>query len=78
MSRRRMGFADKSAFLRRHRPATLGFGTMSFLLLLIPIVGALVIPFNVAGGTVLFCELLEREEETGDGEPPSPAPDDHE
>jgi CysZ protein len=64
MDRRYYTWDRKKRFLRRHRARTLGFGTASFFLMLVPIVNAAFIPISAVGGTLLFCD-------TGLGEEPA-------
>lgn len=60
LSRRRMSFRDKLAFLREHRAAVGGHGAVVAVLLMIPLANLLVTPVAVLGASLLFCEL-ERE-----------------
>jgi len=57
MGRRRMTFRDKIRFARRHFWPVLGFGTVTTLALLVPVLGVAVLPVGVVGGTLLFCDL---------------------
>lgn len=57
MSRRRLGFRKKTAFLRTHRSRTVGYGAVSFALLAIPLTTLFVLPLNSIGGTILYCRI---------------------
>lgn len=57
LSRRRLAFRTKLAFLRAHRAHTLGLGTMSFVLLAIPLTTIFVLPLNALAGTILFVRI---------------------
>ncbi|MFN0057650.1 MAG: EI24 domain-containing protein [Planctomycetota bacterium] len=59
MSRRRWGFRAKMDFLKANRASTVGYGAISFLLLMIPFTMLFVLPLNAIGGTVLFCRILK-------------------
>ena len=61
MSRRRFGFRQKMAFLARRRMRTVGYGVVSFLMLMIPMVQLFVLPLNAVGGTLLFCRIVDDE-----------------
>lgn len=58
LSRRRLGFSAKWAFYRQHHARVFGFGLMSLALLWVPLMAIFVIPLNVAGGSVLYCEIV--------------------
>ena len=57
MGRRRMTFRDKIRFARRHFWPVMGFGTVTTLALLVPVLGVAALPVGVVGGTLLFCDL---------------------
>lgn len=57
MSRRRLVFREKRALLLRHRGAALGFGSVMFLVLAVPLANLLLLPVGVVAGTRLFLEL---------------------
>ena len=61
MSRRRFRFRQKMDFLRARRLRTLGYGSISFLLLCIPLTTLFVLPLNAIGGTMLFCRIVDGE-----------------
>ncbi len=67
MDRRLYTWGEKRAFLRRYRAATLGFGAMSFLIMIVPGVNALFIPVLAVAGTMLFCDAAGNE-----ARPPGP------
>ena len=50
--------ADRRVAMRRRRLRVLGFGVPTFLLLAIPLAGAVVFPMATAGGTLLARQLL--------------------
>lgn len=56
MDRRLYTWTMKKRFLRERRPRTLGFGAMTFLILMTPVVNALFIPVSAVAGTLLFCD----------------------
>lgn len=57
MERRRLRLGAKLAFARRRFWELLGFGLPLLLGMAVPLVGALVVPFGVAGGTLLFVQI---------------------
>jgi CysZ protein len=59
LARRGLGFAERRAWHRRHRPESLGFGLASLACLLVPCAGLLMIPALVTGGTLLVLELAD-------------------
>ena len=59
LARRGLGFAERRAWHRRHRPESLGFGLASLACLLVPCAGLLMVPALVTGGTLLVLELAE-------------------
>ena len=63
LSRRRLRFRDKTAFLKRRRARTVGFGAISFAMLAVPLTTVFVLPLNAIGGTVLFCKIVREEGE---------------
>lgn len=61
LARRGLDFTAKRAWLRRHRPETIGFGAAGILALLIPLADLVVAPSLAAGATLLAIELERRE-----------------
>lgn len=59
MARRHWSFARKRRFLRAHRVLTFGFGGAVALIFALPAVGLIASPVASAGGTLLFCDLLD-------------------
>jgi CysZ protein len=57
MSRRRIPFAAKWAFLRDHRWASLGLGTAVFLTFFLPGLNFACMPLAVTGATLLYREI---------------------
>lgn len=56
--RRGLGaLAARRALLRPHRPACLGLGLPAYLAMLVPLLGVVVFPVAVAGGTILVRTL---------------------
>jgi CysZ protein len=51
--------ADRRAAMRRRRLRVLGFAVPTFLLLAIPLAGAVIFPIATAGGTLLARQLLD-------------------
>lgn len=58
LERRRLSFRAKLAVIRRHLPATAGFGLAALALVSIPLLNLLAIPVCVAAGTLLFCDEM--------------------
>ncbi len=58
LERRRLGFRAKLGVIRRHLPATAGFGLAALALVSIPLLNLLAIPICVAAGTLLFCDEM--------------------
>jgi len=56
MDRRYYDWRGKQDYLRRFRARSMGFGTMAFLVMLVPLVNALFIPVSAVAGTLLFCD----------------------
>jgi len=57
LSRRRTPFVEKVRWIGRHPALIAGIGTSTMVLLAIPFVDLLVMPFAVMGGTLLYCHL---------------------
>jgi CysZ protein len=76
LTRRGLGFGEKRAWHRRHRPEALGFGIAGLFAFLIPLADLLVAPALAAGATLLVLDLEERGERSpqpraaGVGSPP--------
>ncbi|MCC8998345.1 MAG: EI24 domain-containing protein, partial [Candidatus Contendobacter sp.] len=51
---RGLTFREQRRLLRRHWPLTLGFGGMTLLLTLIPVLNFLVMPAAVIGATLMW------------------------
>ncbi|MEM7435961.1 MAG: EI24 domain-containing protein [Myxococcota bacterium] len=60
-ARRNWSVSDRLAFARRRLAAVAGFGTGVWVLLFIPLVNLFFMPAAVAGGTMLFLALDDRE-----------------
>ncbi|HNP74708.1 MAG TPA: EI24 domain-containing protein [Kouleothrix sp.] len=58
LERRRLSFRAKLGAIRRHLPATAGFGLVALGLVSIPLINLLAIPLCVAAGTLLFCDAM--------------------
>lgn len=56
-SRRRLSFAHKLRIARQHGWMFLGFGLVGASVVWIPVVNVFVVPFAIAGGTLMYCEL---------------------
>lgn len=54
LGNRGLNFREQRRFLRRHWPLTLGFGGMTLLLTLIPVLNFLVMPAAVIGATLMW------------------------
>lgn len=54
LGNRGLTFREQRRFLRRHWPLTLGFGGMTLLLTLIPVLNFLVMPTAVIGSTLMW------------------------
>jgi CysZ protein len=59
LERRLLSFRQKLGLIRRHLPATAGFGLICLGLVSIPFVNLLSIPLCVAAGTLFFCEYMQ-------------------
>lgn len=59
MDRRLWRYERRRSFLKTNRAHTLGIGTLSFLIMSIPLVNALMIPIGAAAGTLTFCDLAD-------------------
>lgn len=57
LARRHYRFGQKRQFLRHFSGATLAYGSVAFVLMLIPFANLFVLPLNAASGTVLFCAI---------------------
>lgn len=58
LERRLLSFRQKLGLIRRHLPATAGFGLICLGLVSIPFLNLLAIPICVAAGTLFFCERV--------------------
>ncbi len=58
LARRRLRFRAKLGLIRRHLPATAGFGLLCLGLVSIPFLNLFAIPLCVAAGTLFFCERI--------------------
>ena len=70
MARKRMSFSEKGKYMKRHRAETMGLGAITFLFFLIPFTALFVLPMSAVAGTVLYCEIKNREADIvveGDG-----------
>lgn len=61
MGVRGMTLKERSAFIKRHRPETLGLGSTVLPTAIIPIVGGFVMCFATIGAVLLYRELIEEE-----------------
>ncbi len=57
LERRGLSFRAKLGFIRRHLPASAGFGLVCLGLVSIPLLNLLTVPVCVAAGTIFFCEV---------------------
>lgn len=57
LGNRNLTFPEQRAWLRRHRPACLGFGTAVMLAALVPVLNFALMPASVAGATRLVVRL---------------------
>lgn len=69
LSRRRLSFARKHAYVRRHAPRTSGFGVVVYCLLFFPPTTLFVWPVLAIGGTMLYCEVLVQSGDDGEEAP---------
>lgn len=67
MSRRRMRFRRKIAFIWSERTMMFGFGLSLFLGFMVPFLGAIFMPLGVVAGTRLWLERHTEEERVGAG-----------
>jgi CysZ protein len=58
LERRLLSFRQKLGLIRRHLPATAGFGLVCLGLVSVPFFNLLAIPVCVAAGTLFFCERM--------------------
>ncbi len=56
LERRRLGFRAKLAFIRRHLPASAGFGLICLTLTSIPLLNLLAVPVCVTAGTLFYLD----------------------
>lgn len=56
LERRRLSFRAKLGFIRRHLPASAGFGLICLGLVSVPFFNLLAIPVCITAGTLFFCE----------------------
>ncbi|WP_298815670.1 EI24 domain-containing protein [Chloroflexus sp.] len=56
LERRRLAFRAKLVFIRRHLPASAGFGLICLALVSIPLLNLLAVPVCITAGTLFFCE----------------------
>lgn len=57
LERRGLSFRAKLGFIRRHLPASAGFGLVCLGLVSLPLLNLLTVPICVVAGTVFFCEV---------------------
>jgi uncharacterized protein involved in cysteine biosynthesis len=57
LSRRRLSYGHKLRIAQHHGAMFLGFGLVGASVVWIPFVNLLVVPFAIAGGTLMYCEL---------------------
>ena len=60
LGQRGLTFREQRRLLRRHWPLTLGFGGMTLLLTLIPVLNFLVMPAAVIGATLMWVRETPR------------------
>lgn len=58
LERRRLTFRAKLGFIRRHLPASAGFGLICLLLVSIPLFNLLAVPICITAGTLFFCDRI--------------------
>jgi CysZ protein len=56
LERRGLSFRAKLGFIRRHLPASAGFGLVCLGLVSLPLLNLLTVPVCIAAGTIFFCE----------------------
>ncbi|MGQ9611514.1 EI24 domain-containing protein [Chloroflexus sp.] len=56
LERRRLSFRAKLGFIRRHLPASAGFGLICLGLVSVPFLNLLAVPVCITAGTLFFCE----------------------
>jgi len=64
LSRRELAYADKLAYLERHRSRTLGLGLAIAGMLLVPVVNVVVIGLGAVGATLAAHDLAETQNKT--------------
>ncbi len=61
LDRRKLGLRQKLAFGWRHLPEVMGFGLVTYLAMLVPILNVLMIPVAAVGATRLFLDVSGKE-----------------
>lgn len=59
MARKGWRYGQKKSFLRTHSSRTFGLGAAIALLLLVPLVNVVALPFGAAGATLLYLDVAE-------------------
>jgi len=60
LERRKLSFWAKLNFIRRHFPASVGFGLVCLGLVSLPLLNLLTVPVCIAAGTIFFCEITTK------------------
>ncbi|WP_322494222.1 EI24 domain-containing protein [Chloroflexus sp.] len=64
LERRRLRFRAKLGFIRRHLPASAGFGLMCLGLVSIPLFNLVAVPICITAGTLFYCDVAATERAT--------------
>lgn len=64
LERRRLRFRTKLDFVRRHLPASAGFGLICLGLVSIPLFNLLAVPICITAGTLFYCDVAETPAQT--------------
>ncbi|WP_413228768.1 EI24 domain-containing protein [Chloroflexus sp.] len=64
LERRRLRFRAKLGFIRRHLPASAGFGLICLGLVSIPLFNLLAVPICITAGTLFYCDVAETPAQT--------------
>ncbi|WP_322487721.1 EI24 domain-containing protein [Chloroflexus sp.] len=64
LERRRWRFRAKLSFIRRHLPASAGFGLICLGLVSVPLFNLVAVPICITSGTLFYCDVAEPERAT--------------
>ncbi len=67
LDRRKLGVGDKLGFCSKHLAEVLGFGAITYVMMMVPLVNVATIPVASVGATLLFLDRSAAAEVEGDG-----------